>query len=362
MMYRALGMMSGSSLDGLDLAFVEFQVEGNQWQYQIESADCFPYTDAWRERLIRATGLTARDYLQLHVDYGHYLGEQVNRFIEEKGLAYRVGLIASHGHTTFHHPESKLTAQLGDGAALATVTRLPVISDLRAMDVALGGQGAPIVPIGEKLLFPNHPYFLNLGGIANLSLASDSYLAFDVCPANRVLNALAEQMGHEMDAGGSIARTGNIQAILLDELNALEYYQRTGPRSLPNQFGTDVVLPLLLKAGHSIPDLLATYCEHIALQIHRSISDTGRMIHSGEMLVTGGGAFNEYLMERIAAHLEVMSIKPVVPSAELVQYKEALIMAFIGVLRWRQENTVLSSVTGASVPSIGGAFWMGQEA
>ena len=210
MMYRALGMMSGSSLDGLDLAFVEFQVEGNQWQYQIESADCFPYTDAWRERLIRATGLTARDYLQLHVDYGHYLGEQVNRFIEEKGLAYRVGLIASHGHTTFHHPESKLTAQLGDGAALAAVTRLPVISDLRAMDVALGGQGAPIVPIGEKLLFPNHPYFLNLGGIANLSLANDPYLAFDVCPANRVLNALAEQMGHEMDAGGSIARTGNI--------------------------------------------------------------------------------------------------------------------------------------------------------
>ena len=242
--------------------------------------------------MIRATGLTARDYLQLHVDYGHYLGEQVNRFIEEKGLAYRVGLIASHGHTTFHHPESKLTAQLGDGAALAAVTRLPVISDLRAMDVALGGQGAPIVPIGEKLLFPNHPYFLNLGGIANLSLASDSYLAFDVCPANRVLNALAEQMGHEMDAGGFIARTGKIQAILLDELNALEYYQRTGPRSLPNQFGTDVVLPLLLNSGHSIPDLLATYCEHIALQIHKSISDTGRMIHSGEMLVTGGGAFN----------------------------------------------------------------------
>ena len=362
MMYRALGLMSGSSLDGLDLAFVEFQVEGNRWHYQIEAADCFPYSHAWCSRLMQATELTARDYLQLHVDYGHYLGEQVNRFIQEKGLDFRVGLIASHGHTTFHHPATKLTAQLGDGAAIAAVTRLPVINELRAMDVALGGQGAPIVPIGEKLLFPDHRYFLNLGGIANLSLATDPYLAFDVCPANRVLNTLAEQLGQAMDAGGSIARTGTIQANLLETLNALEYYQRTGPRSLPNQFGTEVVLPLLFQSGYSVPDLLATYCEHIAIQIQRSFSDTRRTIHSGDMLVTGGGAFNEYLLERITTHLQDLSIKPFIPSAELVQYKEALIMAFIGVLRWRQENTVLDTVTGASAPSVGGALWMGQEA
>lgn len=362
MMYRALGLMSGSSLDGLDLTFVEFQAEGNQWHYRIEAADCYSYSESWRKRLLEATALNARDYLQLHVDYGHYLGEQVNRFIQEKGLDYRVGLIASHGHTTFHHPESKLTAQLGDGAAIAAVTRLPVISDLRALDVALGGQGAPIVPIGEKLLFPNHSYFLNLGGIANISLAADTYLAFDVCPANRVLNALAEQMGHDMDAGGSIARTGNVQVPLLERLNALEYYQRSGPKSLPNQFGTEVVLPLLLNAGHSIPDLLATYCEHIAIQLQRSLSVADRTISAGNMLVTGGGAFNEYLIGRITSHLAGMGINPIIPEAELVQCKEALIMALIGVLRWRHENTVIASVTGASAPSIGGAFWMGQEA
>ena len=362
MLYRALGLMSGSSLDGLDLAFIEFQVEATQWQYRIEAAACYPYPTAWRQRLLGATTLPARDYLQLHADYGHYLGEQVNRFIEEKELAYRVGFIASHGHTTFHHPESRLTAQLGDGAALAASTRLPVISDLRSMDVAFGGQGAPIVPLGEQLLFPNYSYFLNLGGIANISLAPAPYLAFDVCPANRVLNALAEQMGHSMDEGGSIARTGHVQRALLAALNALDYYQRTGPKSLPNQFGTEVVLPMLLQAGHSIPDLLATYCEHIAVQVQQSFSNTHRPIAPGDMLVTGGGAFNDYLIERIASALQTFGIKPIVPEPELVQYKEALIMALIGVLRWRQENTVMASVTGASVPSVGGAFWMGQEA
>ncbi len=362
MIYRALGLMSGSSLDGLDLVLAEFQSEGSQWQYRIEAADCYVYTAGWRERLQSATTRSARDYMQLHVDYGRYLGEQVNRFIQENGLEYRVGLIASHGHTSFHDPANRLTAQLGDGAALAALTRLPVISDLRSMDVALGGQGAPIVPIGERMLFSNHRFFLNIGGIANLSIADQTYRAFDVCPANRVLNALAETMGHSMDEDGAIARTGSIQPELLRSLNELDYYKRSGPKSLPNEFGTEVILPMLLNAGHTIPDLLATYTEHIALQTASACQQTDASTLSGEMLTTGGGAFNQFLMERITAHLQASSIRPIVPEKELVQYKEALIMAFIGVLRWRQENTVIASVTGASTPSIGGAFWMGQEA
>ena len=361
MIYRALGLMSGSSLDGLDLVLAEFQSEGQQWQYRIEAADCFEYTPDWKERLRLATSLQTRSYLQLHVDYGHYLGQQVNRFIQEKGLEYRVGLIASHGHTTFHDPANKLTAQLGDGAALAAMTKLPVISDLRAMDVALGGQGAPIVPIGERMLFPAYKYFLNIGGIANLSISADPYLAFDVCPANRVLNALAETMGHSMDEYGAFARSGQTQIDLLNSLNALEYYQRRGPKSLANEYGTDVVLPMLINSGHSIPDLLSTYCEHIAIQISQSFYAM-KPLTSGDMLTTGGGAFNQFLMERIGSHLQPLGIQPVVPDNDLVQYKEALIMAFIGVLRWRQENTVIASVTGATSPSIGGAFWMGQEA
>ena len=362
MMYRSLGLMSGSSLDGLDLALVEFLAEGSQWHYRIEAADCYAYTPEWRDRLNRATQLNAQDYLQLHVDYGHHLGELVNRFIEEKGLQYRVGMISSHGHTTFHQPATKLTAQLGDGAALAAATRLPVISDLRSMDVALGGQGAPIVPIGERLLFPNHPYFLNIGGIANVSIATDPYRAFDVCPANRVLNALAEQMGHSMDEGGAIARTGTLRTDLLDRLHALEYYQRSGPKSLPNQFGTDTIVPLLMSSGYDIPDLLCTYVEHMAIQLNQALVQSARTVEPGDMLITGGGAFNAYLIERMTLHLQPLGIKPVIPEAELVQYKEALIMAFIGVLRWRQANTVIDTVTGASSPSVGGALWMGQEA
>lgn len=362
MMYRALGLMSGSSLDGLDLALVEFQAEGSHWHYQIEAADCYPYSADWRDRLARATELTAADYLQLHVDYGHYLGQQVNRFIAEKGAAYRVGLISSHGHTSFHRPESKLTAQLGDGAAIAATTRLPVITDLRAMDVALGGQGAPIVPIGERSLFPQYQYFLNIGGIANVSIAHDPYQAFDVCPANRVLNALAEQMGHDMDEGGSIARSGTLHPDLLHQLNELEYYQRTGPKSLPNQFGLEVILPMLINTGLQVPDLLATFTEHIALQLHTSLVMSNRTLPPGDMMITGGGAFNDRLLERITHHLQPLGIRPVVPESSLVQYKEALIMAFIGVLRWRQESTVIASVTGAAAPSVGGALWMGQEA
>ncbi len=362
MIYRALGLMSGSSLDGLDLVLAEFQSEGSQWQYRIEAAACYPYSAGWRERLQGATLLNARDYVQLHVDYGHYLSEQVNRFIQEKGLEYRVGLIASHGHTSFHDPSNRLTAQLGDGAALAALTRLPVISDLRSLDVALGGQGAPIVPIGERMLFSQHRYFLNIGGIANISIADEPYRAFDVCPANRVLNALAETMGHPMDEDGDIARTGSIQTELLRSLNELDYYRRSGPKSLPNEFGIDVVLPMLIDSQHPIPDLLSTYTEHIAIQIASACKLVDASTMPGEMLTTGGGAFNQFLMERITAHLQASSIRPIVPEKELVQYKEALIMAFIGVLRWRQENTVIASVTGASAPSIGGAFWMGQEA
>jgi anhydro-N-acetylmuramic acid kinase len=191
MLYRTIGLMSGSSLDGLDIVFAEFYENAGSWNFEIKAADCYEYSPGWKERLQNATSLTALDYLFLHSEYGHYLGKQVNRFIEEKSLHYQVGLIASHGHTTFHVPP-KMTAQLGDGAAIAAETKLPVVSDLRALDVAFGGQGAPIVPVGEKLLLKEYSMFLNLGGIANISFnLPDNYIAFDVCPANRVLNLIA---------------------------------------------------------------------------------------------------------------------------------------------------------------------------
>ncbi len=361
MIYKAIGLMSGSSLDGLDIAFAELSENGGKWAYKIITADCYSYPEEWVYRLKNATALNARDYQLLHTAYGHYTGQQVNRFIEAKGLQYNVNLIASHGHTTFHEPQQKMTGQIGDGAAIAAETQLPVVSDLRALDVAFGGQGAPIVPIGEKLLLGDYDYFLNIGGIANISFNTDAYIAFDVCAANRVLNMLAQETGKEYDAGGTLAKSGQILSILLNELNALDYYYQSPPKSLANNFGTETVYPLVKKSAAPIADLLRTYTEHIAMQVQASINTVPIDGSKKKLLVTGGGAFNNFLIERIQHLLQPLHITVEVPDENLVNYKEALIMALIGVLRWREEYTVMSTVTGAVRASIGGAIWMGVE-
>lgn len=365
MIYRAIGVMSGSSLDGLDIAFVEFQEQGGKWTYEINEADCYPYTTEWTEKLKNAINLPAREYQLLHTAYGQYIGQEVNRFIESHQLHYKVAVVASHGHTTFHMPASQMTAQLGDGAAIAAKTQLPVVSDLRALDVAFGGQGAPIVPIGEKMLMNDFTYFLNIGGIANISLNAEEYVAFDVCPANRVLNMLANDAGKPFDEDGKMAASGNVHDELLNQLNKLAYYSQPYPKSLANDFGTDIVYPLIKSAGLSIPDAIRTFSEHVALQICNALSSLNiqqPVPGNKKLLVTGGGALNTFLVNRLSELLRVENIEVVVPDTKLVNYKEALIMAFIGVLRWRQEYNVLASVTGASRNSIGGALWTGQEA
>jgi anhydro-N-acetylmuramic acid kinase len=402
MVYKVIGLMSGSSLDGLDIAYVHLQerVGASQqaprvWDFQLVHTDCSAYSPEWRERLAGAGGLSALEYLTLHAEYGHYLGREVLRFIGAYGLDYQVQLIASHGHTTFHYPVggnevqrmegnevqrmegnevqrmegnevrrmegnevrrmTGMTAQLGDGASIAAETRINVVSDLRALDVALGGQGAPIVPIGEKLLFPEYGAFLNLGGIANVSLGA---AAFDVAPANRVLNALAGKAGLDFDRDGLLAATGRVDEEVLRRLDGLAYYGMGWPKSLANEFGLLEVLPLVEGAGLSVEDGLRTYVEHLVGQIGRAAERLGVV---GRMLVTGGGAHNGFLVGRLRARLAELGVEVVVPDAAIVDYKEALVMALIGVLRWREENNVLASVTGASRDSIGGAVWIGQE-
>ena len=362
MIYRAIGIMSGSSMDGLDIAFTELTETGGKWSYEIIAADCLEYPDEWRERLLTAVDLSALNYQLLHAEYGHYIGNKVNEFIGKNNLHHRVNLIASHGHTTFHLPGKKMTAQLGDGAAIAAVTRLPVVSDLRNMDVAFGGQGAPIVPIGEKLLLGEYQYFLNIGGIANISVNEEgNYKAYDICAANRILNMLATIKGLPYDKGGMIAASGKVDDSLLQQLNALDYYSQPAPKSLGNQFGTSVVFPIIENAGLSVEDALRTYAEHIALQIKAAIIDNEQAGENKKMLITGGGAFNTFLIERLTDLLSEEEIAIVIPDEQLVQYKEALIMALMGVLRWREEANVLSSVTGAIQNSIGGALWLGTE-
>jgi anhydro-N-acetylmuramic acid kinase len=365
MFYRVIGIMSGSSLDGLDIAFVEFEETGRKWSYEIKAARCLPYPIEWFQKLQNPTALSAYDYLLLHTGYGKYIGEQVNAFIDDFDLHHKIQLISSHGHTTFHSPLEGMTAQLGDGAAIAATTQINVVSDLRAMDVAFGGQGAPIVPIGEKLLLDDYTYFLNLGGIANLSYKSpNGYIAFDICAANRVLNMLAKAEGKEFDDGGAIAAAGRVYTPLLTRLNTLNYYSLPYPKSLANTFGTDEVFPLVNDFDISTSDKLRTYVEHVVMQIGYAVQKVGVNpdAATNKLLATGGGAFNTFLVQRLTQTLKAFNIEVVVPDAMLINYKEALIMALIGVLRWREEYNVLDTVTGASRSSIGGAVWIGQEA
>ena len=361
MLYRVIGVMSGSSLDGLDIAFVEIHAKSGQWDFDIVQAETIPYSKKWVEKLKHSVFLNARDYLLLHAEYGHFIGQQVSAFIERHSLTYKVALISSHGHTSFHLPPN-MTAQLGDGSAIAAETGLPVITDLRAIDVALGGQGAPIVPMGEKILWNDYQFFLNLGGIANISVNLPSnYVAYDVCPANRILNLIAAKQGLAYDDGGAIAESGTIDRKVLSTINNLHYYGEGYPKSLANDFGTDTVFPILEEAQLTNENALSTYTEHIAVQVASEVEKhlPALALPKTKILVTGGGAFNHFLVERLRYYLEPMRVEVEIPEASLINYKEALIMALLGVLRWRDEPTSMSSVTGASRDGIGGAIWSG---
>ncbi|HXB43777.1 MAG TPA: anhydro-N-acetylmuramic acid kinase, partial [Puia sp.] len=244
-----------------------------------------------------------------------------------------------------------------------------VVSNLRAMDMALGGQGAPIVPVGEQLLFGEYDFFLNIGGIANISYKqNDHFIAFDVCPANSILNMLSNEAGKDFDDGGAMASKGNIKEQLLKKLNGQDYYSHLYPKSLSNSFGTEIIYPLIKQSGHAIEDALRTYVEHIVQQVGSAVK-TLSLINvntatpeNRKLLVTGGGAFHTLLVDRLKHIFSDMHVELIVPAENIIQYKEALIMAFIGVLRWREENNVLASVTGASRNSIGGEVWLGLEA
>ncbi len=348
--------MSGSSMDGLDVVYAVLSEVGGKWSAEIEAADCINFPEEWKLKLENIASCSAKDLIQSHADFGHWMGQEINGFIERNALEHKVHFVSSHGHTVFHEPQNQMTFQLGDGASMAAELQLPVISDLRNMDVAFGGQGAPIVPIGEKLLWEGYEYFLNIGGIANISSHSENELkAFDICAANRVLNAVINKEGKEYDASGASAASGSCNEDLLDELNSLDFYKQEAPKSLANEFGLETVLPIIEKSNLSTADKLNTYCEHIAIQIADVLE------HKGKMLVSGGGALNDYLMDRITAHAAPKEVELEKADEQTINYKEAIVMALIGAMRWREEENVLSSVTGAKQNSIGGALWMGRN-
>lgn len=348
--FRIIGIMSGTSLDGVDLAHCTFTGDGSDYSFSLGACETIPYPAFWIEKLKTLPSSTALDYAETHTAYGRYIGELTSEFIKKYQL--ETDFVASHGHTIFHNPGKKYTSQIGEGAAIAAECGLPVVCDFRTGDVAAGGQGAPLVPIGDELLFSKYDYCLNLGGFANISMQiNGKRVAFDISPANIILNHIAHLEGKAFDENGRLASEGRIDFNLLDTLNSLNYYKTPPPKSLGREWIEKEILPLLGLANLSHADILSTFCEHIAFQIAACFPADEHK----KMLVTGGGAFNTFLIDRIATHT---SVELIIPEPDIINFKEALVFAFLGLLRMQAKPNCLASVTGATKNVSGGAVYL----
>jgi anhydro-N-acetylmuramic acid kinase len=344
-----VGIMSGTSMDGMDIVLCRFIFKEGRWTYQIVKAETIDYDNTWRKKLSSAQHLNGEDLILLHNDFGSFTGKAVKKFL---GKSLKADLVASHGHTIFHQPGKKMTFQLGNAPYIASECSLPVISDFRTPDVASGGQGAPLVPVGDKLLFAGYDFCLNLGGFANISTdVKDVRIACDLCPVNIVANELAQRIGAEYDAGGMSGRNGKLIPELTHELNNLEFYSIKGPKSLGREWVEITFMPVLNKYKVPVEDLLKSFYEHVAIQISNYINSK----KPGKVLVTGGGAFNLFLVELLRAK---SNSELIIPDDKVVKYKEAIVFAFLGLLRYQNQVNILASVTGASRDSSGGGIYI----
>ena len=342
--------MSGTSLDGVDLVYTEIK-SGLSYDYKIITGTTYGYSKEWLSLLKGAFSKSKEDLVDLNIQYGKYIGELVLKFKEEFTID-TIDFIASHGHTIFHKPEENYTLQIGCGKEIARITKTKVVNDFRSQDVALGGQGAPLVPIGDKLLFSEFDYCLNLGGFANISYEEkEERKAYDICPVNIVLNYFTNQIGKPYDDKGELASSGKINKELLEKLNSDPFYKLSFPKSLGFEFVVSNVLPEIEKFQLEIKDILRTFIEHVAIQISSEVKTTEEKPEKLKMLVTGGGVYNEFLMSRIES-LSNINIK--IPEKELVEFKEALIFALLGVLKVEGKVNCLRSVTGAMRDHSGG--------
>ena len=341
--YNIVGVMSGTSLDGIDLAHVNFTINQGKWNYEILEAETIGYSNDWLNKLKVAVDFSSEELTTLNQDYTKLLGEIIFSFINRYQIS-NLDALCSHGHTILHQPQKGYTLQIGNLPEIAKYTNQKVVCDFRIQDVQLGGQGAPLVPIGDRLLFSNYHYCLNLGGFSNVSFEENgNRVAFDIAPVNTVLNFYANKLGFDYDNKGAISRSGTLNLDLFNELNSLEYYNLRFPKSLGFEFVKEIVLPLIEKFEISIEDKLNTFTEHISYQT--SIALESFETRNKSMLVTGGGAYNDFLIERMKFYLPKLQIT--IPDNKTLEFKEALIFALLGVLKLRNEINVLRSVTGA---------------
>ena len=334
--WNVIGVMSGTSLDGLDVALCEFR-NSPKWSYKVLKAGTFTYTSAWRQKLSQSIHASGRELVEADKEFGDFIGDKINGFMRSSEI--RPDLIASHGHTVFHQPKKGITTQIGDGHAIAVKTKIPVVYNFRSLDVALGGQGAPLVPAGDRHLFGEYDYCLNLGGIANISCENNgTRIAWDICPANMVLNYLANKAGNSFDKNGYMAAKGKTDDKLLEQLNSWNYYNVSPPKSIGREDVEEIIIPLIDKANLPLESKLSTFCDHISLQISKAIKNKGKL------LVTGGGALNNHLIARIK---KFASVEIEIPDPVVIHFKEAMVFAFLGLLKYTGEINCYASVTGA---------------
>jgi anhydro-N-acetylmuramic acid kinase len=338
--YRIIGVMSGTSLDGIDLAYITFTLKNGKWSYEILENETISYSLDWLNKLKVAVRFSKEDLINLDEEYTQLLGYVILDFIRKNDIQ-NIDAVCSHGHTILHQPQNGFTLQIGNLPKIAKIINQKVVCNFRVQDVRLGGQGAPLVPIGDRILFSEYDYCLNLGGFSNISFEQNNQrIAFDISPVNTVLNFYANKLNLDYDDRGKISKSGKVNSDLLKDLNDLDYYKKTFPKSLGIEFVKETVLPLIEKKSISIEDKMHTFTEHSAVQTAFILSNK-----KGRLLITGGGAYNDFLIERMQFHLP--NIEIIIPDAKTLEYKEALIFGLLGVLKLRNEINVLSSVTGA---------------
>lgn len=379
--FTGLGLMSGTSLDGLDVCCAEFIGDMNCdiWSYRVLRAHTFLYEDEWRERLANAASLPGLELVRLHYDYAHFMGRAVQKFLAENEL--KVNFVATHGHTVFHQPEQKLTFQLGDGETLATYLKCPLVTNFRVKDIALGGQGAPLVPSGERFLYSNVAMCLNLGGIANLGVRDG--MGWDICPCNTVLNSLAQMHNPEWkyDKDGELASQGNVNDELLSNLNAEHFYKQPPPKSLGIERIKSEIWPHLDVKQYGLEDVARTFVEHVTTQITeacmlatlgtekegstvgpdgertRAFSVSSVRKHGDNVvLITGGGAHNKFLMKILERKLVAAGLALDKSDLETVDFKEALVFAYLGLRCLLGKENVFANTTGARENSVAGSI------
>lgn len=349
--YSIIGLMSGTSMDGLDIAFVTFTLQKNgTWKYTVNQSETKKYDITILDKLKVGKQLSTIDILELDKELGVFFAKCVNELIETYQIdRNKIDAIASHGHTIHHQPDKGFTQQIGCGATIAFHTGIKVINDFRQKDVVAGGQGAPLVPIGDKLLFSEFAdAFLNIGGFANICIPSIKTIAFDISPGNLPLNEIVNKLGFEFDDKGTISSEGSVNHVILNELNALDFYSELNSKSLGTEWLETEFTPIVNKI-RSLEDRLSTITEHIALQI----SKVTKTYNIKRLYITGGGVFNDFLIHRIRSN---SSAELIIPDKTTINYKEAIVFAFLGVRFLREEINCMSSVTGASKDTIGGVM------